>query len=258
MMKPHLSVVLATHNEAANLARCLHSVEKIADEIIIADGESTDDTLKIARKFHAKIIATTNKPNFHINKNMAIDAAKGEWILQMDADEALTEELLQEIRTVMDKNENINGYWVPRLNYFIGRFLTKGGQYPDYTLRLYRRGKGRLPGLSVHEQAEVVGEVGFLKHDLLHYGTPDFENYLLRFNRYTSLTASEFARKAVGINTFTAFRFLLWKPVYTFCNIYLRHKGIVDGFPGFVFALFSGLHFTVAYIKYWQMTKYPA
>jgi len=250
MSKPTLSVVLATYNEEKNLPRCLESVSKLADEIIIVDGQSTDDTVKIAKKFKVKVISTTNKPNFHINKQMAIEAATGDWILQLDADEPVSPELAHEITSVIISKSDINGYWLPRLNYFLSRPLTKGGQYPDYTLRLYRRGKGHLPAKDVHEQAVVDGKVGYLKSDLLHYGTPDFENYLLRFNRYTSLIASQ-------LNNPGLFDYLIVKPLVEFIKLYFRHRGYIDGFPGFVFALFSGLRFPVAYIKYWQITKYP-
>lgn len=252
-----LSVVLATHNEEANLARCLDSVKVLADEIIIADGESTDKTVPIARKYHARVISTTNKPNFHINKKMAIAAAAGEWILQLDADEVLSPSLYREIKSVISSPSSENGYWMPRLNFFLGRFLTKGGQYPDYTLRLYKRGFGDLPGKDVHEQAVVTGPVGWLKSDLLHYGTPNFENYLTRFNRYTSLIAADLKKSAVPINIFSAFKYLFLKPVWEFSSLYLRHRGYVDGFPGFVFALFSGWRFSIAYIKYWQSSLYP-
>lgn len=156
-------------------------------------------------------------------------------------------ELSQEIISVLDAQPN--GYWLPRRNYFLGRFLTKGGQYPDYTLRLYKNGKGNLPACDVHEQAVVEGQTGHLKHDLLHYGSPDFENYLVRFNKYTSLLAEQMN---IPINIPTCFNYLFIKPTREFIYIYFRHRGYVDGYPGFVFALFSGLRFAIAYIKHWH------
>lgn len=191
---------------------------------------------------------------------MAIDAASGDWILQLDADEVVSPELANEIQnllTTKDQRLIANGYWIPRLNYFLGHPLTKGGQYPDYTLRLYRRGLGRLPGLDVHEQAVVTGEVGHLKTNLLHFNAPDFENYLVRHNRYTSLLAGQLQEKQVPLNIIYSLYYLFFKPFLEFLQIFVRHKGFVDGFPGFVFALFSGLRFGEAYIKYWQITKYP-
>ena len=249
-----LSVTLAVYNEEKNIARCLESIKGIADEIIVVDGESTDNTVKIAKKHHVKIISTPNLPtHFHVNKKMANDAARGEWILQLDADEVVTPELANEIKFVIANSANINGYWIPRKNYFLDRFLTKGGQYPDYTLRLYRKGKGNLPAKDVHEQAVVEGTVGFLKNDMLHYGTPNFENYLTRNNKYTSLMAEQMEEKRISVNFISAFNHLIILPTKEFLWIYIRHRGYVDGFPGFIFALFSGLRFAIAYIKYWQI-----
>lgn len=258
MIKPNLSITIATHNEEANIGKCLESIKDIANEIIIVDGQSTDNTIKIAKKYKARIISTTNPPNFHINKKVANDTAIGDWILQLDADEIVTPELSREIISAITKISNINGFWMPRLNYFLGRFLTKGGQYPDYTLRLYRKNKGNLPAKDVHEQAVVDGPTAYLTHDLLHYGTPDFESYLLRFNKYTSLIAFQLKEQKVSINIPQTINYLTLKPFLELTSLYLRHRGYVDGFPGFVFALFSGLRFAVAYIKYWQITKYPA
>ncbi len=249
-----LSVVLATRNEEANLARCLESVKGIADEIIIADEQSSDKTVAIAKQFKARVISTPHNDNFHITKNIAIDAAKGDWILQLDADEVISPELAGEIRS-KTQDSKFNGYWINRRNWFLGRFLTKGGQYPDPTLRLYRRGKGRLPAKDVHEQAVVEGQVSHLKHDLLHYRDTSFAKYLDGFNRYSSFIASQIDPQ---VNLWQTFNYLVIKPAMTFSKIYFRHLGYVDGFPGFVFALFSGLIYSVAYIKYWQRKYYPA
>src|SRR3990167_1394103 len=254
-----LSVVLATHNEAANLGRCLKAVIGLADEIVIIDGRSTDDTVKIAKKFRARVTLTDNLPNFHILKNMAIDAAKGEWVLQLDADEIVSPELAREIQsTINDERSTMNGYWLNRKNWFLGRFLTKGGQYPDPTLRLYRKGRGKLPAKDVHEQAQVEGEVGRLKNDLLHFRDTSFTKYMEGFNRYSSFTADQIRSQKTDFGLLQVFNYLIIKPTATFMKIYFRHRGYVDGFPGFIFALFSGLIHSVAYIKFWQHKYYPA
>ncbi len=252
-----LSVVLATYNEERNLARCLESVSRLADEIIVVDGKSTDKTVDIARQYHAQVYSADNKPNFHINKNMAIDAAGGDWILQLDADEVVSPPLAEEIAGVISQPGQLAGYWIPRLNYFLGSPLTKGGQYPDLTLRLYKRGLGRLPAKDVHEQAEVNGPTEYLKNNLLHYNTPDFENYLLRYQRYTSLIADQLRTENIPVGSWQAVDYLFIKPFSEFFSIYVRHRGYADGFPGFVFALFSGLRWGISYIKYWQISRYP-
>ena len=133
-----LSVVLATFNEEKNLPLCLQSVKDLADEIIVVDGTSKDKTVEIAKKFGAKVLVTSNPKNFHINKQKAIDLASNEWILQLDADELVSTELKEEIKGILEEKESKIGYWIPRKNWFLGKFLLKGGQYPDPTLRLYK------------------------------------------------------------------------------------------------------------------------
>lgn len=241
-----LSVTMAVYNEEQYLSRCLSSVDGLADEIVIVDGNSSDKTIEIAKKFKAKIIKTTNKKNFHINKKMANDSAIGEWILQLDADEVVSKELFKEIQQTVLSNPIENGFWIPRRNFFLGQFLTKGGTYPDYTLRLYRRLFGNLPAKDVHEQAKVQGKVGYLKNDLLHYSNPTFAEYIeKRFNRYTDLMSYNLTGGFIT-NVFL-------RPIFDhnqgFLSIYLRHLGFLDGFPGFVWALFSSLHFPIAYFK---------
>lgn len=246
-----ISVVLAVLNEEENLRACLDSVRDLAWEIVLVDGGSKDRTIEIAKKFKARIIQADNPPNFHINKNRAIDNARGDWILQLDADEVVSLDLAEEIKKVTAANSEINGYWIPRKNFFLNRFLEKGGQYPDYTLRLYRRGKGKLPAEDVHEQAVVEGKVGFVTNSLLHLRDKTFSKYMERFNRYTELFASQLRDKRVKINVFSIISYIFTKPFFWFLKTYLRHRGYVDGFPGFVFAFFSSLRFPVSFIKYW-------
>ncbi|MDO8659089.1 MAG: glycosyltransferase family 2 protein [Candidatus Parcubacteria bacterium] len=247
-----LSVVLATFNEEKNLPACLDSVKDLADEIIVVDGSSTDKTAEIAKKYGARIKITTNKPNFHINKQMAIDMATGDWILQLDADERVTSELVQEIKEKI--GNSANGYWIPRKNWFLGKFLMKGGQYPDYTLRLYRNGKGHLPQVHVHEQAEVVGRVEYLKHALLHYPYINFASYIVKWNRYNALLATQIKESSENKNflmkVIYGVGYLIVKPGHWFLTTYIRHKGFMDLWSGFVFSLFSSLRFPVAYFKY--------
>ena len=255
MARKTLSVVLATYNEEKNLSSCLDSVKGLADEIIIVDGSSTDKTVEIAKKYGAIVKITTNKPNFHINKQMAIDMASKDWILQLDGDEHISPEQKVEIKEILEKDsKEFNGYWMPRKNWFLGRFLMKGGQYPDYTLRFYRKGKGRLPQKDVHEQAEVEGKVGYLKSALLHYPYKDFGHYLNKWNRYNILFAEQIreeqSKKNIFQKIFYAFGYLVAKPGHWLLTTFIRHKGFVDGWQGFTFSLFSALRFPVSYIKY--------
>lgn len=245
-----LSVVLATHNEEENISSCLESVGDLAQEIVIVDGSSTDKTVELAKKFGAKVISTTNKANFHINKQIAIDHATKDWILQLDADERVSEPLALEIKEkINNKDSSVNGYWIPRKNWFLGRFLMKGGQYPDYTLRLYKNGLGRLPQKDVHEQAVVDGEVGYAKEALLHYPYKNFKFYLAKWRRYVSFTAGQLKDQGHLYNPFFAIKELFVMPVYWFLLTYIRHKGFMDSWQGFVFSLFSALRYPASYLE---------
>lgn len=254
-----ISVAIAVYNEEKNLKDCLKSLRDLAQEIVVVDGSSTDKTVEVAQEYGAKIKVTTNKSNFHINKQKAIDLATKDWILQLDADERVTPELIKEIKSEIrsasrrTKSET-NGYWIPRKNWFLGRFLTKGGQYPDYTLRLYRKGKGHLPQIHVHEQAEVVGKVEYLEHALLHYPYKNFSSYLVKWNRYNDLLVRQIEEslrnKSFPTKIVYAIGYLIIKPVHWFLTTYVRHKGFMDLWPGFVFSFFSSLRFPVSYLKY--------
>lgn len=246
-----ISIVLATYNEEKNLQECFGSIKDLANEIIVVDGGSVDQTVNIAKKYKAKVETTNNPQNFHINKQKAINLATKDWILQLDADERVTPELKEEILSVINNQKSrFNGYWIPRKNWFLGRFLTKGGQYPDYTLRLYKRGKGKLPQKDVHEQAIVDGQVGYLKNPLLHMADPNFSRYLVRFNRYTDFIANDLKKEKIGVTPISATNYLLVLPTYWFFWTFFRHKGFVDLWQGFLFSFFSSLRFPVSYVKY--------
>lgn len=250
-----LSVVLATFNEEKNIGPCLDSIKNIADEIIVVDGSSIDKTREIAKKYGAHVIKTTNPPIFHINKNKAIDVATCEWILQLDADERVTSELAKDIKKVIRENKETNGYWLPRKNFFLGKFLSWGGQYPDYTLRLYRRGKGRLPAKDVHEQAVVQGRVGYLKNDLLHFADLTLKRYLERNDRYINLITLEMERNKLSKTTLKLIEYFFVKPVWWFLLTQIKHKGILDGWQGIVFSFFSALRFPRAYWRYLRQSN---
>lgn len=255
-----ISVVLATHNEEKNLTSCLSAVKNFADEIIIADGESSDHTLEIAKSFGAKIIQTTNKANFHINKQMAMDKAKGELVLQLDADEIVDEELAKFIIKVDKYLKNGHkfpekAWYINRKNFFLGTFLKKGGQYPDPVIRLYLNGYARLPQKDVHEQMQVDGTTATAEGHLLHYANPDFKTYLEKFIRYTTFKSQQYEADNLAINFFNSFKYIFLKPAWTFLLMFFRHKGFVDGMAGFVFAFMSGLHHSISYLQYYERKK---
>lgn len=290
-----LSVVLATLNEEENIAACIESVKSIADEIVVVDESSTDNTQDIAKSLGARVFKVKHEPIFHKTKQKAINKATGDWILQLDADERVTNELAEEISSIMrmsnkeiaaNRSSNRSKYpklaklfqkhqtlierrdgklgsstgevvafFVPRVNFFLGKPLKYAGVYPDGVIRLIKHGCARLPGKSVHELMEIDGEVDWLFSDLQHHDSPTLQRYLKRANRYTDLTAKQFKSDKVGLSYFTLLYYSFIKPFIVFCNLYFRHKGLMDGMRGFIWSLFSALHFPLAYFKYWQSKK---
>lgn len=253
---PQVSVVLAVHNEEKLLTQCLEAVRTVADEYVVVDGESSDATVEIAKSFGAKVISTTNKVNFHINKQIAIDAASHDLILQLDADEVVDPELLLFITALKEKpvptEKNATVAWnLARKNFFLGRWLSKGGQYPDFVIRLFYTGRAWLPQKNVHEQLEVDGKVGTANGHLLHYANPRFNSYMMKFNRYTTAEAVRLKENNKPVSSSLA-SFVI-KPVAIFFSLYFRHRGYVDGLPGFLFALLSALHHPFVWLKYQEL-----
>lgn len=275
--KNRLSVVLATRNEEENIGRCLVAVKDIADEIIIFDEYSTDKTQEIAKKYGAKVYLEPHHDNFHITKQKAIDKAKGDWILQLDADEVVAPELAKEILQVLEgkyvyktnklferhqkaiedrdgkigtDSETVVAYFIPRKNMFLGRPLIHAGVYPDPAIRLIKKGKAYLPAKSVHEIMKIGGKISWLSKDLLHYDSPTLKRYFWRLNRYTDLQAQELEQEKVSKGLLGFLQYIIYKPMYTFLNLYVRHAGFKDGGSGFLWSFFSALHFPIAYFKF--------
>ncbi|MCR4264189.1 MAG: glycosyltransferase family 2 protein [Candidatus Roizmanbacteria bacterium] len=252
--KVTLSVALATFNEEKNVERCLNSVKNLADEIVVVDGGSTDETVSRAKNYTHAILVTDNPPIFHINKQKAIEKCTGRWILQLDADEEITPALAEEIRSIIhDKNAH-HGYFIARRNFFSNQWMKKGGMYPDYVIRLFRNGKGYFPCKSVHEQIVIDGTLGYLKEPMNHFPYASFQEYLRKAGTYTSLTAQELKKKKTPISLVSDMTYIVVKPFYTFIMLFIRHRGFMDGWRGFQWALFSGLHHAQAYLKYKKMT----
>ncbi|MCX6706243.1 MAG: glycosyltransferase family 2 protein [Candidatus Woesebacteria bacterium] len=276
-----LSVVLAVRNEEENIARCLNSVKDIADEIIVVDEYSTDKTVEIAKKYGAKVFEEPHHDIFHVTKQKALDYATGNWILQLDADEVVTPELAGEIEVViggqwlvtsdakkqklfrrhqelLEKRDGligkqtgeVVGYYIPRKNMFLGKPLIHAGVYPDGVIRLVKKGKARFPQKSVHEQIQLDGGVGWLTNDLEHYDSPTLKRYFIRLNRYTDLQAQELKEDKVPKNAWFIIQYSLFKPLYIFLNLFIRHSVFKDGVRGFLWSFFSSLHYPIAYFKY--------
>lgn len=225
-----LSVIIITKNESAHIADCLDSVA-FADEIIVLDSGSTDDTCDIARAKGAKVVVTDDWPGFGPQKNRALDLAACDWVLSIDADERVTDDLAQAIRGALAQPQ-ADGYRIARLSNFCGRWIRHSGWWPDYVLRLFRRGSGRFTDVAVHESVVCKGQVKVLDGHFLHYSYPDLDTLLAKINRYSSEAAVMMHAKGrkVGIAG------IIGHSVWTFIRIYFLRRGFLDGREGFILA----------------------
>ena len=245
-----LSVVVITYNEEASIGRLLESVRP-ADEHIVLDCGSTDRTLEIARAFGAKTF-TEEWKGYSAQKNSAIEKATGDWVLSLDADEAVEPGLMEEIRHVVGHNPPVNGYYIPRKNYFLGRWIRHGGFYPDRKLRLFRRGRGRFGGRPVHEVVQVDGPTGTLNHALMHNAYPTLEGYITHMNRYSSLGAEIVTEK--GKTRFSLLNIVI-NPLATFLYNYFLRLGLLDGREGLLLNLYHSVYVSWKYAKAWELAR---
>lgn len=244
-----LSVTIITWNEEERLRACLESVAW-ADEVVVVDAESADKTAGIAREFTDRIWIRP-WPGFAAQKNFALDQATGEWILSLDADERVTVELRAEIERVLAAGGPADGYAVPRKNFFWGAWVRHGGLYPDWQLRLFRRGRGRFVEHPIHESAEVQGAVGRLSHPLLHESYRSLEEFVQRSNRYSTLAAQQWlasGRRAQPLD-------LVLRPLGRFALMYALKRGFLDGWRGFVLAVLYAHYVFLRTAKVWEFQR---
>lgn len=247
-MAPRLSVIIITRNEAANLRRCLESV-RFADEIIINDTGSTDGTQEIAREFECTVIQNSFD-GFGVAKQQALDAATGDWVLSIDADEELDAQLQAHIKQVVEKAD-VDGYLMNRKSQFLGQWIEHSGWYPDRILRLFRRRAGKFTDARVHERIVVSGATAILAGHLLHYSFPHLSSYLAKMDRYSTLAAE--SMHATG-KPFRRWK-LIFKPPAVFFKMYILRQGFRDGLAGLVLAVLSALDMFVRYVKLWQLER---
>jgi glycosyltransferase involved in cell wall biosynthesis len=244
-----LSVIIITKNESANIRACLESVAW-ADEIIVVDSASTDGTLEIAREFTPQVHVHADWPGFGAQKNRALDYAGKDWVLSLDADERVTPELRAEIEAAL-LDARADGYEIPRLSSFCGRFMRHSGWHPDYVLRLFRRGKARFSDALVHESVELQGSAARLRQPLLHYSYRDFEDVLSKLNSYSSAASAMLQRKGKKGSLLQAIGHGLW----AFIRTYFLRAGFLDGREGFMLAVMNAENSYYRYIKLWLKQK---
>jgi glycosyltransferase involved in cell wall biosynthesis len=246
-----VSALVITKNEAENIRDCLASLQW-ADEIIIVDAESTDDTVTQAREFTGKVFIRRWE-GFSAAKNFALAQCTGDWVLWLDADERVTPELREEIFSALPNNPAAAGFEMPRLANFLGKWIHHGGWYPGYVLRLFRRGAGRFDDKPVHEGVQVDGKIARLKNHLLHYTDRNLQHYFEKFNRYTSLAAEELNQRGRRFHLWD----LLLRPSWFFFRMYVLKAGFLDGLPGFILARLSAAYVFAKYAKLWENQKSP-
>ncbi len=246
-----LSVVIITFNEEANLARTLDSVAW-ADEIVVLDSGSTDRTREIAESFHVKFFVEPWQ-GFANQKNSALTKATGDWILSLDADEEVGPALAGEIRKVVAANTSTQGFFIPRKNFFLGRWIRHGGFYPDRKLRLFRRGAGKFADRLVHEDMTIQGATANLEHSLLHHAYPTLEIYLEHMERYSSLGAQMVVEKRGQIGS--RFFNVTFRSAATFFYNYFLRLGFLDGREGLLLHRNHARYVSWKYAKAWQQSR---
>lgn len=241
----NLSVVVLTKNEEKNIRDCMESVSGWADEIVIVDDESADKTIDIAREYTDKII--TRKMDIEgRHRNFAYAQAKSVWVLSLDADERVTEELRAEIKEAIAHHTNYNGFTIPRRNYIGDYWVRYGGWYPSPQLKLFRKDKFRYEEAAVHPRAFMDDPCGHLKADLIHYSYKNIEDFLNKLNNQTTREARKWYEQGRPMHWF---RFL-WRTYDRFMRAYFGRKGYKDGFLGFTVAFFAGFYQFLSYMKY--------
>ena len=249
MTAPRLSVAVITLDEASRLRRCLESVAW-ADELVVVDAESHDKTVQIAREFTDRVVVRP-WPGFTAQKNFALEQTTGEWILSLDADEEAAPELRGEIAAIVAGAGGHDGYAVRRQNVFLDRWIRHGGLYPDWQVRLFRRGRGRFVERPVHESVAVTGTVGRLSGHLAHRSYEGVSDFVERANRYSSLAAEQVIRKGRRVGAGE----LVLRPLGRFLSMYVLKRGFLDGRRGLLLATLYAYYVFMRSAKAWEGTR---
>lgn len=245
-----LGCVIITKNEEANIHDCLASVAWISERVVV-DAESTDRTVELACAAGARVLVRP-WPGFGPQKNYAMDEASAEWILIVDADERIPQPLQAEIGSRIDawRPGDPEAYEIPRRNYFYGAWVRHAGVYPDYQIRLVRKGSARYNDVPVHENLVVQGPVGRLIHPMDHFTERRIRDHFRKFGLYTTLAAQEKGRTVRRVSAID----LIFRPLVVFTKSYLLKQGFRDGVRGLIVSGFASMYTFVKYAKLWAMT----
>jgi len=244
-----LTAIIPTFNEEVNIEAAIKSV-LFADEIIVIDSYSTDNTLAIAETYGVRILQR-KFDNFSNQKNYAIELASHNWVVLLDADERIGDNLRDEIIDTLSSEPKASAYWVYRRNYLLGREIKYSGWQNDKVVRLIERDFCRYNGKLVHEEITTDKNMAFLKEKLVHYTYKDFDSFINKKNKVARLQAEALAAK----NKKATISKLLLKPTYRFINHYILRLGFLDGFQGFFIASFYAYTIFTRYIKLWLINN---
>ena len=246
---PKLSVTVITKNEAANIAAALESVAW-ADELVVVDSGSADETVTIARRYTDRI-SSREWEGYGVQKNHAAGLAAHDWILSLDADERVSPELATEIRERLANEPPHHGYRIPRVTYYLGRWIRSTDWYPDYQLRLYDRRVATWNARLVHESVSVDGKVGTFRNELQHYAYRSLSHHLATIDRYTTLAAHQMQTQGQG----GGWLHLVVHPPLAFCRNYALRLGFRDGLPGLVASLMNAYYVFLKFAKLWELQR---
>ncbi len=240
------SVVIVTKDEGKNIEGALDSARDAA-EIIVIDSFSADGTVDICKKYTDKVYQKEWQ-GYARQKQMAVDIAAGPWVITLDADERLTPELRSEITKAINENKH-NGFYIPRKNFFIRRWIKHSGWWPDYTLRLFKKDAGYFEDREVHEKVVVKGGVSYLNNPIEHYTYDSISDFIKRNDTYSTLAAKELKKNGVVPNSFN----LIARPMLTFIRMFFFRLGFMDGMHGLILAVLYSYYTFLKYAKTWEM-----
>ena len=238
-----ISAAIITFNEERNIARALESL-RCCDEIVVVDSGSTDRTVELATKLGARVLDMAWR-GYAGQKNYASESCKYDWILSLDADEALSESLEAEIWQIKKNGPEFEAYTMPRLAQYLGRWILHSGWYPDRKVRLFDRRRARWVGNYVHESVLVEGRIGHLNSNILHFTCSSLSEHIRTMDRYTTLAAEQLVNQKAQIG----WKELALDPPWTFLRTYIVQRGFLDGTEGLAIAYMAALYNFLKYAK---------